>query len=238
MQDGRRIHYLAGLFMTALFAANVTGAQQPRSRPIGALQATGEVWVNDSRIAQDWTVFAGDRVRTGAGGVAAISVTGFGTLVMRPGSSVSFRNETPFLSVLEQGSVTLRALADSSGFRIRLNNFVLAPVPPAESVAEIERGADGSFLVTCSRGTLGLIEVGGSRSLFLDATESATIRADGSLQQRAAPERAPSAPAPRTQKGQRAWLPWVLAGAGAAGAAAALAGRRSESRPPVSPLTP
>lgn len=233
---------LAALFATVLFAASAASAQQVRSRPVGALQVTGEVRVNEAAITQDQTLFAGDRVRAGADGVAAISISGRGTLLMRPGSSVSFPDHAQFLADLEQGNVALRSLADTSGFRIRLRNFVAAPVAPAESAVEIERAVDGSFRITCSKGSVGLIEMDGARSLFLGATESATILADGRLvQQPEAPARAPSAPAPtqpKASKGKQAWLPWVLVGAGAAGAAAALAGRGESERPPVSPSQP
>jgi hypothetical protein len=231
--------FAAILLATALLNSNATNAQQAPAHPVAALQPTGEVRVNDYPVPQSWTIFTGDRVLTGADGVAAISVSGRGTLLMLPGSLVSFPDQPQFLADLERGGVTLRSLPDTSGFRIRLGKFVAAPVPPAESVTEIERGVDGSFRITCSKGSVGLIEMDGARSLFLDATESATIRADGTLQQLEAPAPTPAPTQPQTRKRRRAWLPWVLAGGGAAGAAAALAGRGGATqRPPVSPSQP
>lgn len=239
MRTGPRSAFQAALLATVLFAASAASAQQVRTRPVGALQVSGEVRVNDAAITQNQTLFAGDRVRTGADGVASISISGQGTLLMRPGSAVSFPDHAQFLADLEQGNVALRSLADTSGFRIRLGMFVAAPVPPAESVVEIERAADGSFRVTCSRGSVGLIPMEGAESLFLDATESATIRADGRLvQQPEAPAGTPPPAQPRASKRRAPWLPWVLVGGGAAGAAAALAGRGESERPPVSPSQP
>ncbi len=231
---------MAILLASVVSVAGVTNAQQVRSRPIGALQVTGEVRVNDALISTDSTVFAGDRVRTGSDGVAAISVSGRGTLLLQPGSTVSFPDQAQFLADLEQGRVTLRSLPDTSGFQIRLGNFIAAPVAPAESITEIEHAADGSFRIASRKGSVGLIEADGARSLFLDANESATILPDGSLQQAEAPTGAPSPtqPTPPQAKRKQTWLPWVLVGAGGAGAAAALAGRGSEARPPVSPSQP
>jgi hypothetical protein len=232
---------LAILLASVVGVAGVSNAQQVRSRPIGALQVTGEVRVNDALISTDSTVFAGDRVRTGSDGVAAVSISGRGTLLLQPGSAVSFPDQAQFLADLEQGRVTLRSLPDTAGFQIRLGSFIAAPVAPAESISEIERAADGSFHIACRKGSVGLIEIDGARSLFLDANESVTILADGNLQQAEAPARAPSPtePAPpQASKRKQAWLPWLLVGAGGAGAAAALAGRGSETRPPVSPSQP
>jgi hypothetical protein len=228
------------ILLAVVFAAGVTNAQQVRLRPIGALQVTGEVRVNEALISTDSTVFAGDRVRTGSDGVAAVSVSGRGTLLLQPGSAVSFPDQAQFLADLEQGRVTLRSLPDTSGFQIRLGNFIAAPVAPAESITEIERAVDGSIRIACRKGSVGLIEVDGARSLFLDANESATILRDGSLQQAEAPASTPSPtpPTPPQAKRKQNWLPWLLVGAGGAGAAAALAGRGSETRPPVSPAQP
>ncbi len=229
--------FLAALLTLILCAGDATVAQQGQSRPVGALRVTGEVRVNESQVTGDWTLFAGDRVRTGVDGAAAISVSGRGTLLVEPRSVLRFPDHPQFLAEIEQGRVTLRSLADARGFAIRIGNYAAVPVAPAESVTEIERAPDGSATITCRAGAVGLIELEGPGSLFVNAGQTVSVLPDGTVQKPVAPAptTGPAEAPPGTRR--RGWLALVLVGAGAGGAVAALAGRGGE-RQPVSPSVP
>jgi hypothetical protein len=245
----RRMHRSRSLasFLALLLLSGTTlqASQAPERRPLGALRATGEVYVNDSRVTGESTVFIGDALRTGADGAARLTVSGRGSLIASSQTRLVFQADPRYFATLQQGSVGLRSLTAAKNFQLRVGSFAVVPDPAAEAAAEVELAADGSARINCTEGSVGVIELEGSQSLFCHAGEVATISPEGTLQTGAprAPTPAapaPTAPAPEAGKAKKSptglYVLLGLAGAGAAGAAAGLAGRGGAA--PVSPSGP
>jgi hypothetical protein len=214
---------------------------QAQRAALGALQVTGEVYVNNAPVEREGTVFAGDTVRTGATGAASITLAGRGRLILAASTEVVLAGASRYLASLEAGTVGLNALADAQSFQLRVGNFLVVPSPEAAATAEIERAADGSARITCMSGSVGVIALEGEEVVFLRAGQTGRISADGrfSLSTPAAPAQPTGQPRPpEEKKGRRTGLIVLLVGAGgAAGAAAALAGKKDGS-PTLSPSVP
>lgn len=213
-------------------------SQAPQQIPVGALSASGEVYVNGTRATGESTIFTGETLRTGADGIARVAVSGRGSLVLASQTQVSFVAEarSRYFAVLEHGDVGWRALEGAEHFQLRFRDFIIVPVGERQAAAEIVLAADGSGNITCVAGSVGLIQLDGPQAIFIDAGEVAALSADGALLKSSSSEGPPSKPAAR--KSRRGLYVLIgLAGAGGAGAAIALsAGRKSRSS--VSPSTP
>jgi ferric-dicitrate binding protein FerR (iron transport regulator) len=213
------------------------GAQEASRRPLGALGATGEVYINNSPAPGRSTVFAGDTVRTGDRGLATFTMSGQGSIGMNSNTGVSFVDDPKHVAVLHRGELMIHFFAGATTrFRLRVLNYFVAGQPGTEATAEINQTREAAATVNCRSGSVAVMELQGREVSFLQAGQLLEIEnVEGEA---AAPQvRAPS-PAPEEKKGHRAaWIVLGLAaGGGAAGAAVALAsggGHRA-----VSPSTP
>ncbi len=232
------------LALLLLFGTIVQASQAPERTPLGALRTTGEAYVNDLRVTGESTIFIGDTLRTGPDGAARVTVSGRGSLVVSSQTRISFVADPRYFATLQQGSVGLRSLTGAKNFQLRVGSFSVVPDPGAEAAAEVELAADGSARINCTEGSVGVIELEGTQSVFLPPGGTTTISAEGALQAGAPGAPAPAAPAPTAPtpeagkaKKSRTGLYVLLGlgGAGAAGAAAGLAGHGAA--PSVSPST-
>jgi len=194
--------------------------QQEQSREkLGSLTSLGEVYVNDSLISAMSTVSSGDKIRTGESGEATLAVVGKGALKIRPLSQLVLSGNDEYAAALEIGTVLLNSDAGSDALIVRIGNYVV--VPSVRSIAtalRLSRAQDGSFLVYCSDGKIGVLTIEGKSGQLLQAGQSLTVSAKSGLLQA-------SSPAPKSKRNSHTrWILLGLAGAGGA-AAAALAHR-------------
>ena len=218
--DAANLHvsvFLALLFLLAIPAWARTPQQEQSREKLGSLTSLGEVYVNDSPISVMSTVFSGEKIRTGESGEATLAVAGKGTLKIRPLSQVALSGNDQYTAELEKGTVLLNSVADADGLIVRIGNYVV--VPSVRSIAtnvRVTKAQDGSFLVYCLDGKLGVLTVEGKSGQLLQAGQSLTISAKSEL--------VASSPAPKAKGNSHTrWILIGLAGAAGAGVAAALA---------------
>jgi ferric-dicitrate binding protein FerR (iron transport regulator) len=223
-----------------VLTAALPQAALAQATPLGALRATGEVYVNDARVTGDLTLFVGDRVRTGADGAAGLSIAGRGTLTIARQTQITFASTTRYVGSLQSGTLALRSVPGARNFQIRLGNFTVVPNEEVATSAQIDHAADGSAQVRCLSGSVAVIPLEGEAASFLEPGHAAQISADGKIQTVSpAPAAQPTATEIQRQKRSRAVGIGIAAGAGAAGAALALGrSKGSSAGTPVSPSVP
>ncbi len=217
------------LFSTSGYAHAVSQEQQRES--LGSLTSIGEVYVNGSAAPVESTIFSGDSVRTGETGTATFTVSGKGTLKIFPRTEVAFPGSYQFTAELKSGTVVLNSISGPSGITLRVVNFVLVSSVRQQSAAtKIEGGANGSFVVSCLDGSVGVLTVEGKSGQFLQAGQSVNISAGEIISS--------VSPATKTA-GHSLHSGWLYLGlAGAAGAAGAAGLARGAGRQPISPSGP
>ena len=235
----RAVQLLAALLF--LFPALSRARVVPQEKePLGSLTSVGEVYVNDSPAPVEITIFSGDRIRTGESGSATFNMSGKGSLKVSPRSQVLFAGKYEYTAELEAGAVAMNSISGPNGFTLRIGNDVVVPsIKERSALAAIKRAPDGSFLVTCSDGSVGVLTLQGTSGQFLQAGQSVSVAPNGELfpveQRTATPAKTTSAARAR-KAGHTPWIYFGLAGAGAAGAAAALShGGGKQSMSPSSP---
>jgi hypothetical protein len=212
-------------------------AQKPAARALGSIQATGEIYLNGMRAAGEQTLFAGDTVRTGADGVAALTLPGVGILNMGPQTEISFGTGR-YLATLKQGTIGVRSFQSVENLDIQFGKIVMyLPSFEPEAAGTVTVGADGTALVECRAGSVGLTAIEGTEAVSLHPGESEEISADGKFRKveavaPPAPASTGQAPAPPQAAGKRRSrsgyiiLGVVVAGGGV-GAALALSHKAS-----------
>jgi len=217
--------------------------QEKEREPLGSLTSVGEVYVNDSVAPAEITLFSGDRVRAGASGSATFNMSGKGSLKLSPGSQVLFTGRYEYTAQLEAGAVLMNSVSGPNGLTLRIGNDVLVPsVKERTALASIDRAPDGSFLVTCSDGAIGVLALEGTSGQFLQIGQSVSVAPNGALFPVVDQQTVTSVPKGKNSGARsagRSYMGWALvglAGAGAAGAAAALShGGGKQSISPASP---
>ena len=243
----------------AQVAAGTPAGARTRSQEheaLGSLSSVGEVYVNNSPAPADATIFTGDTIRTGATGTAAFTSGVEGTFQVLPGSQIAFNGGDQYVAELQSGTVVVTSQRGPQGLSVRSGSYTVVGATEGElTSAKIERGADGSFAVTCLGGSVILVPAGeGSNGLLIQAGQMVEISPRGKLSSvkeaaaapvpssTPAPGEAPSTPAPApapASTGVSNTTKWIIAGvaiAGGAGAAIALAGGHKSSS--VSPSDP
>ncbi len=206
-------------------------SQEQQKESLGSLSSIGEVYVNDTAAPVESTIFSGDRLRTGETGAATFAVSGKGTLKIFPRSEMVFPGNYQFTAELKSGTVVLNSISGPSGITLRVGNFVLvSSIRQQSATTRIEGAANGSFVISCLDGSVGVLTVEGKSGQFLQAGQSLHISAGEVL----------SFASPTTDaKGTAFHSGWVYLGLGGAGAAAAAAGlARGGGKQPVSPSGP
>jgi FecR protein len=210
--------WLALLCVLSIPAWARTSQPEQSREKLGSLTSQGEVYVNDSLISVMSTVSSGDKIRTGESGEATLAVAGKGTLKIRPFSQVVLSGNAQYIAELEKGTVLLNLDPGSDGLIVRIANYTV--VPSVRSIAtalRVTRTQDGSFLVYCLEGKIGVLTLEGGSGQLLQAGQSLTVSVNSEL--------LASSPAPKSKgHSHTRWILLGLAGA-AAGTAAALAHR-------------
>ncbi len=215
------------LLLPALSRAQVAPQEKARE-PLGSLTSVGETYVNDSAAPVEITIFSGDRVRTGASSSATFNMSGKGSLKLSPRSQVLFSGKFEYTAELEAGAVVMNSVSGPNGFTLRIgNDVVVASSKERMAIASIDRAQDGSFLVTCSEGPIGVLNLLGTSGQFLQVGQSVSVAPNGELfpvEQQASTSAAPkSTSVAQKHSSRKVWgFVGLAAAAGAAGAAAAL----------------
>ena len=221
-----------------LMAASAHGqAASPdqQGQSLGSLNSVGEVFVNDTHAPSELTIFSGDAVRTGETGTAILTTSGNNSLQISRQSQVVISGDPHYFAELKLGTIFVKSLGGTAATVVRAGNFAVVPTNRnVRTNVAIERMADGSYLVTCSAGNVGILPLKQAPGLFLQAGQSARISSRDELVAVEAPNPAPAQSAGRSN---RLWIYLGLAGGGiAAGTAAAIAS--GGSHPPISPSSP
>src|SRR5438552_6211870 len=169
------------LLLLAVTRARALPQEQERET-LGSLTSIGEVYVNDSPAPAEITIFSGDRVRTGETGSATFNMSGKGSLKLSPRSQVLFSGKYEYTAELEAGAVVMNSVSGPNGFTLRIgNDVVVASTKERQALASIDRAPDGSFLVTCSEGPVGVLTLLGASGQFLQVGQSVSVAPNGEL---------------------------------------------------------
>ena len=232
------LRFIFAFSLQLLFVASGHGqavSPEPQRQSLASMSTVGEVFVNESRAPSELTIFPGDTLRTGQNGTAILTTIGQSSFQISHESQVAFTGEPRYFAELKQGTIFAKTLGGTDGSVVRAGNFVVVPTNRNEqTTATIERMPDGSFLITCSGGNVGVIPLQEAPGLFLTAGQSARISPTSEL---VALEKTTPTATQSSGRSHRAWIYLGLAGGGiAAGTAAAIA--HGGSHPPISPSSP
>jgi hypothetical protein len=221
------IFVLQLLALYQLSSALAYGAPQEQQRQtLGSLTTVGEVYVNDTVAPSDSPIFAGDALRSAGTGSATFTWSGKGSLQIYPNTEILFTGEPQYAAELKFGRVVMNSWGGATGMNLRAGNSVVLAVAEGEqSVSNVEAPSDGSFLVTCEAGSVGVIPLQGENGIFIQAGQSVSISAQGELSAmgpQAAPSAGPISKEPvRDVRAPRSYRRWILIALGTAGAGAA-----------------
>lgn len=231
------------LALYQLSSALAYGAPQEQQRQaLGSLTTVGEVHVNDAVAPSQAPIFAGDVLRSTGTGSATFTWSGKGSLQIYPNTEIVFTGEPQYAAELKFGRVVMNSWRGAPGMNLRAgNSVVLAVAEGEESVSNIEAPSDGSFLITCVAGSVGVIPLQGGKGIFIQAGQSVGISAQGELSAigpQAAPSASPISKEPvRDVRPAKSYKRWILIALGTAGAGA-VAGMLSSRRPGTSSNSP
>jgi len=220
-------------------------SQQPAKQPLGSLSAVGQVYVGNSVVPSESTVFTGDTLRTDPTATATFTMSGKGSLAIASSSQLIFADTPQYVVELKSGVVVMNSQSGPSGINLRANNYVVVAVNREEqSTSKIEGAADGSFLISCSEGSVGVVPLEGPpNGIFLQKGQSVTISPQGELSSPTTAVASTATPTPSTQNApaakkdnHTALIILGVGGGAAAIAAAAAAGHGGSST--VSSSTP
>lgn len=226
--------FLESIALYSFLSSVVFAAAHPQDRfgrEIGSLTASGEVYVNGAATPEESKLFAGDMLRTGGTGTATLTLDGNGAFQIFPNTEMIIAGQPQYVAELKLGKVVMNS-SGATGINVRTGGSVVVPLAEGEhSTSHVEAPSDGSFLVSCERGSVGVIPLQGGKGVFIEAGQSARVSAQGELDV-IGPQNAPSGaslssdrgrqtePAARQRHGVRRW---ILIGAAVAGAGIAAA---------------
>lgn len=234
----RAFQIFCSAFVPLFVCSLATLASPPRhqqKQPLGSLSTVGNVYVNGALVPTESTIFSGDAVLTGDSAVATFTMSGKGSFKLSPQTHLVFAAEPTYLAELTSGTVVMTTFAGVSGIGLKAGNFVVSPVIESQqSSSRIEKTDDGSFVVACLDGSVGVIPIGGVSGQVLRIGQSVEISANGALGVPEATSTQPPAPPTAQKSNHKKWIVYGIAGGGAAGVIAAVAARGSHG-PAVSP---
>jgi hypothetical protein len=218
------IHLLALelVLFTALTGARPAFGAQDR-QPLGSLNSVGQVYVSNAVVPSTSTIFTGDTLRTDDMATATFTISGKGSYAIASKSQLVFTGGQQFMAELKAGTVVMSSLNGPSGINLRAGNFVVVAVTQGEqSTAKIDSATDGSFLVTATEGSVGIVPLEGPpNGVFLQPGQSVTISSQGELSApttgaliNTEPNEAPQQP----QVSKNSHTGWIILGVAAGGA--------------------
>lgn len=212
------------------------GAAYPRQereqrQALGSLTNTGEVYLNSAAALEESPVFAGDMVRTSPSGTAMFTLAGNGSLRISPNSEIVFTGGPQYSAELKLGKVVMNTLNGPMGITLRAGSSVVVAVAEGEqSTSSIEAPSDGSFLVNCLDGSVGVVPLQDGKGVFIHAGQSVRVSPQGGLSAMGVPAEAPAAASGSAERNtapagrqRHTHTRWILLGIGAAGAVTAAA---------------
>ena len=231
------IHVLA--LQLVLFPAPTDARAASRAQekqPLGALSSVGQVYVSNSVVPAESTIFAGDTLRTGDTATATFTISGKGSYEIVSRSQLVFTGSQQYVAELKSGTVVMSSMSGASGINLRIGNFIVVAVTQGEqSTSKVDSASDGSFLVTSTEGSVGVVPLEGPpNGVFLQAGQSVIISPQGELSPpttgvllNTEPEAPPQTPT--VKNNHTGWIILGVAAGGGAAAAVALAGHKSSS---------
>jgi len=234
--------FVAALFLSpSLSLAQVAPPEKERD-PLGSLTSVGEVFVNDSLGPAEITIFSGDKVRTGESGSATFNMSGKGSLKISPRSEVVFSGKYEYTAEFETGAVLMSSVRGPNGFTMRIGNDVVVPsFKESTASASIEKTPDGSFVVKCSDGAMGVLALQGSSGQFIQVGQSVSVAPNGALFAIVRPSDTAkkTTSAARTNRSSRSYADWAYVGLGGAGVAGVALGlSHGGGKQSISPSSP
>ena len=229
--------YLRSVFLQLLvlhvWFGLVYGAAYPRQEQqqreaLGSLTTAGEVFLNSAVTPAESTVFAGDVLRTSPSGTAMFTLAGNGSFRISPNSEIVFAGGPQYAAELKLGKVVMNSLNGTMGITLRAGSSVVVAVAEGEqSTSSIEAPSDGSFLISCLGGSVGVVPLQGGKGIFIREGQSVSVSPQGEFSMSAQAELSAAAPgstetAPAARQ-KHSHARWILIGVGAAGAVAAAA---------------
>lgn len=245
------IHVLAlQLVLFPVLADGRQAAPAQAKQPLGSLSGAGQVYVNNSVAPAESTLFTGDTLRTDDTSTATFTVSGQGSFQIAARSQLVFTGNQQYVAELKAGIAVMSSSGGPSSINLRVGNFVVVAVTQnQQSTATIESAADGSFFISCSEGSVGIVPLEGPpNGIFVQAGQSVSISPQGQLSvptatvASTAPPTSPTQPTPVAKKSHTGWIIFGVVGGGAVAAAAAtaaaLAAHGAAAAQTVSPSSP
>jgi len=219
------LHFSFGL----VYSTAYPGQEQELRQSLGSLTATGDVYLNGSAAPAESAVIAGDVLRTSSSGSAMFTLAGDGSLRIFPNSEIAFAGGPQYAAELKLGKIVMTSLNGPMGITLRAGGTVIVAVAEGEqSTSSIEAPSDGSFIVSCLAGSVGVVPLQDGKGIFIRAGQSARVSPQGELSAmaQATPSAAQGSTATETEPAGRqkhSHIRWILLGIGAAGAITAAA---------------
>jgi hypothetical protein len=213
------------------YSAAYPGQEQEQRQALGSLTTAGEVYLNSSMAPAESTVIAGDVLRTSSTGSAMFTLAGDGSLRISPNTEVVFAGGPQYAAELKLGKVEMNSLNGPMGITLRAGGTVIVAVAEGEqSTSSIEAPSDGSFIVSCLAGSVGVVPLQDGKGIFIRAGQSVRVSPQGELSAMSAQAEAPAVAQSSTESNtapaarqRHSHARWILLGIGAAGAITAAA---------------
>ncbi len=172
------LHFSFGL----AYGAAYPGQEPEQRQALGSLTTTGEVYLNTSEAPAQATVLAGDVLRTSPGGTAMFTLAGNGSLRISPNTEIVFAGGPQYAAELKLGKVVMNSFNGPMGITLRAGSSVVVAVAEGEqSTSSIEAPSDGSFLISCLGGSVGVIPLQGGKGIFIREGQSVSVSPQGEL---------------------------------------------------------
>src|SRR5690242_4879917 len=163
--------FLQFLALQCLASAPAYGTAPPQDQhgqPLGSLSTTGDVYVNEVAAPGESPIFAGNTLRSSGTGTATFTLNGKGSFQIFPNTQIVFAGGPQYAAELKSGKVVMSSLNGATGINLRTGSSVVVAVAEGEqSSSNIEAPSDGSFLITCSGGSVGILPLGGGKGIFI-----------------------------------------------------------------------
>ena len=195
------IHLLAlqlVLFPALADARPASRAQE--KQPLGSLSSVGQVYVSNSVVPAESTIFTGDTLRTNDLATATFTISGKGSYEIASRSQLVFTGSQQYVAELKSGTVVMSSVSGPSGINLRMREILLSWRLPKESnplrrlrVLQTDRSSS-----PLTEGSVGIVPLEGPpNGVFLQTGQSVTHFPTGRVvcpnERRFTQQRAPSA---------------------------------------------
>jgi hypothetical protein len=183
--SANRLAFLQLVAMCLLLSGLTRGAALPQKQQreaIGSVITVGEVYVNGSVAPLGSAIFSGDMMRTGNVGSATFTLSGKGTFKISPNTQVVFAGDRQYIAELKSGRIVMSSENGTMGINLRAgSSVVVAETEGEQSTSNVEASPDGSFIITCLVGSVGVISLEEPKAIFIQPGQSVNISPQGEL---------------------------------------------------------